>query len=151
MEVGEDPVELLREVVEHVRVSRTAAESHPLWSRVFATIDAASLSVDELVDKLDARCAETGERWDVYWAAVGGGSPTPATATSPVRRTRRPCRCEPRRSARPRRRGWEQPPPLLRGRAEQSVLVHRFAHVVEVVDAPPAQPPRLTGRWAIDD
>jgi hypothetical protein len=62
-----DPVELLRDVVEHTQVSRTAAGAHPLWSRVFAALDRGSGDdVDALVEKLDARCAETGERWDVY-------------------------------------------------------------------------------------
>ena len=69
-----DPVELLRDVVAYCGVHREGAAGHPLWSRVFAAIGrgpaagagAGGDDVDALVEKLDARCAETGERWDVY-------------------------------------------------------------------------------------
>ena len=29
-------------------------------------------AVDEMIEKLDARCAETGERWDLHRLAIGG-------------------------------------------------------------------------------
>jgi hypothetical protein len=66
-----DPVELLREVAKFVGVHREASRAHPLWSRVFAAVDAAPASVDDLVAKLDTRCAESGERWDVYRTGNG--------------------------------------------------------------------------------
>lgn len=73
-----DPVELLREIVAFSQVSRTAAAGHPLWARVFDAIDAGPVSdVDSMIEKLDARCAETGERWEVYRGVSVGDDPGP--------------------------------------------------------------------------
>lgn len=79
---SEDPVQLLRQVVAHCGVHRDASRSHQLWSAVFATIASPPPcwrcrgtqpgDVDALVEKLDARCAETGERWEVYRLSTGG-------------------------------------------------------------------------------
>lgn len=67
MTANSDPVGLLGELVAYCGVHHEGAKGHPLWSRVFAAIGNAGVDdVEALVEKLDARCAETGERWDIY-------------------------------------------------------------------------------------